>query len=195
MLASLCIVLTGCQEVRDANKNFARKVVCMLRLGCEEAADLAGARVIDQEGIRFSLPGNWHIDEQHNSNSVKTLSVNTQGHTLLSINVANVPRSNSLADFADAVLTQVAENMPVGYITGIETSQITRDVLGESFDGVEKRYTINFMGTATKQTSQFFSIETERHSTFFVTYVTAGESKLVDPGFDLILSTFHIAPD
>lgn len=161
-------------------------LVSLLFVGCgEPAAKIDKPKTFDKDGLSFSYPSNWKVEEDSHELAARYVSIETGGDANTTILVFH-ESEQTLQEFADEIGASLKEGLP---ITGRVSEAHSKTVQGKKFDGIKDLITASVLGDPLEFTAEFYLLEQGKQKLYFMSMVATEDLAQVQPGFDLILGS------
>jgi hypothetical protein len=158
---------------------------------CERQADLEAPQVYAENGISFSMPGNWSVREDVEDGGIRFLYLSTPGEAVLFIGIYEeyVP---SLEDHARLFIESMMEEFPIGNRTEGGLEPFSKTIGDRSYDGLRNEFVVSLLGVEFPYKSEFLTVGTGARKAYITTQVPTENLDKVEPGFDLVVSSLEL---
>jgi hypothetical protein len=160
--------------------------------GCERAADISSPEIYERQQIRFSYPGNWDVTEDATEDIVRYLFVETPGDAIFIAQIYKKEDAVTLNEYAKWFSEQSKQETPFGDIGGNSFSQTNKKMLSGTHAGIKETFAIKLFGETVPHVREYYSVETDTKVAFLISQTATEDLAKVEPGFDLIYSTFDM---
>lgn len=164
----------------------------LLLVACgERAANVAQPKHYDKDGLTFLYPGNWQIDEDDNTVSVRLVSLTTTGEGMAVVQIFPLEIAGSLEDYAQAFSDETAAAVPMGKLTG---SKFTPQPDADGYKCLKETCTMKLMGQSTPHVRYYRSRDFGNQRCYLFCQVADEDLKNFEEGFKQIASSLDLAP-
>ncbi|MDJ0986748.1 MAG: hypothetical protein QNJ26_14495 [Desulfobacterales bacterium] len=166
-------------------------LVCFL-FGCERPADVASPLMYDHHSIRFSYPANWQVTEDVEQPGFRYLFVETPGDAIFIAQIYSEQYALTLDEFAESFSESTKQEVPIGKIEENVFFEAEKETTSGMQIGIKENFNIVLLGEKVPHTREYFSINTIDKRAFLISQAAAEDWIKVEPGFDLIFSSFVV---
>lgn len=174
--------------------------VAFLVGACDGAPDTKQALSYSKNGISFSYPGNWSIDEGDDDpvdGSSRTLSVGTEDFSVTVVRIGlpaalppdQLPALLTLEGFFEQHSELMVEKMRAQVSGAIP---VRRVVAGSSRDGLERTVEAKLLKQKVSLRVQAFRVESAAAIAFLFVTVAVEDWTSTRPGVELVLASFRL---
>ena len=166
-------------------------LICFL-LGCERPADVASPLMYDHQSIRFSYPANWKVTEDVAQPGFRYLFVETPGDAIFIAQIYSEQNALTLDEFAESFSESTKQEVPIGKIEENAFFEAEKETASGFQPGIRENFNMVLLGEKIPHTREYFSINATDKRAFLISQSATEDWIKVEPGFDLIFSSFVV---
>ena len=160
-------------------------------LGCGEQADLATAKEYSKDGLSFSIPGNWRVEEDAvNANGTRYVLVEVPD-AVIAVNIYSSERPMPFREYVEEMV-ESSSKMKIGSRTRGTVSEVTGSFGGRVLQGYKNEFVVSIAGVGTPHEVEFYSFSSGKQIAYVSSAVAREDLPRIRKGFELMLSTFSI---
>lgn len=159
----------------------------------EPVADVEQVRNYQRDGVRFSLPGNWSVTEDHSEPGFRLIFVESSGDAIAKIELYLRDDAFSLQDFVQLSKQSFAEQMPAGVVIDGDKplAAVSKTKESEELNGYQYEFDLEVLGLKVPHWQQFFEIHNAGETAYLVFQVATEDRAKAEAGFDLLLESLQ----
>jgi hypothetical protein len=153
-------------------------------------ADVENPTVYSKDGLRFKMPGNWHVSEDDAGEAVRSVSVNEPGHALLLIHIFPVQLAPELQVWARRFAKHTRDNA--------RTDSVSNSVFGSvgaegGFEMLSETFSVTHWGATTPHTREYRKRGFGKQVCLVLTQVSDEDRPRVSAGFQQVTGSLEYA--
>ena len=158
-------------------------------VGCEKTADISSPVKYEKDNISFSYPKNWKVTEDVVQQEVRYLFVESPGDAMFVAQIYAKPDAVSLSEFVEWFSSHSKEEIPIGNISESSFSDIEETAFSP---GIKESFSVSVLGGKVPHIREYYIRESSKKVAFLIAQAATEDLGKVEPGFNLILSSFII---
>ena len=159
---------------------------------CEREANLDNPVQYTRNGVQFSMPGNWTVTEDEAENGFRYLFIETPGDAIVVVTIYAIEDSVSLREYTDWAIDSTLQDFPIGSRDRGAVTEIRKAVGDRVHEGFRNEFVVSVAGIDVPHTATYFGVATNSRVAYLSTQVASEDLQKVEPGFDLVISTFEL---
>lgn len=160
--------------------------------GCEKTADISSPLRYEKQSIRFSYPANWKVTEDVEQSNFRYLFVESPGDALFTAFIYSKQDALSLSEFAAWFSEQAKQETPIGNIDKNSFSAAEKATMSGIKTGIRESFSIVLLGQQIPHIREYYFINASNKVAFLISQTATEDLTKVEPGFNLIFSSFVV---
>lgn len=160
--------------------------------GCYEIANSLFPSRYHRDNIIFTYPGNWKVAEDVARNNFRYLFLEGPDGAIMIIHIYLKHHALNLRDFVDRFAGQTEQEIPLGKTDNNYFSTVVRKTTSGSKTGLREKFSLMVGSAQIPHVREYVRMEAKNKVVFFISQAPEKERDGVEPGFDLILTTFSL---
>jgi len=161
-------------------------------IACEKQADLGQPVKYLNNGISFSLPGNWSVTEDSTAGGFRYLFVETPGDAIIFIYIYPKENSPPLREFALWAIESSVQELPLGSRTEGNLQEVNKIIGGRTYTAYKNEFVVSLLGINVPHITEFYGFQAKTGTAYISSQVATEDLSKVQEGFELVVSTFNI---
>ena len=167
----------------------------LLLLWCPSLADVESPKVYEKDGIRFSYPGDWTLEEDSTIDGLPLLFVESSDSAIFVIFRYPPGSEFQLQEKAEEYSLAITKSSPPGVVfqsTGFK--EVTGKVTGEERQGLREGVRLTAFGSSSPRQREYFVVQAQSGTALLVSQVSIDDLEEAKTGFQLIKESFRFSP-
>jgi hypothetical protein len=179
---------------------FFLLIICSMTISCQIVEQAVNPvkkesksitkKSYNKDRLSFSYPDNWKITEDtllEDKSRIVVLEDSYSGAFAVSL-----PESGyalELKEYADNYITGLKAEMPIGKTSDIQTFDIEKEIKGEKYNGIRKRFDVIFLGVNVPHTTDFYLVSKEDTGAIIMLQAADEDWKASEKEFQIMIDS------
>lgn len=153
---------------------------------CEKVADVSSPQKYEKPYVSFSYPGNWDVTEDVVEDGIRYIYVESPGNAIMFIHIHPMKDRISFKKFVKWFSDAYRQENAISGNTQSKFSPLNKQVASRSLKGTKEDLQLDNM----PHKREYFALAGKQQVGFLISQVSNEDLQNVQPGFDLIFSSF-----